>query len=550
MNGSIKKIGLLIVLIVGISATTVNNDKLYEISKNIEIFVNVYKELNKNYVDDLDPSQLMRTGIDAMVKSLDPYTNYISESQVASYRISTDGKYQGIGAIVEKVGDYVTIIEPYQNSPVVKAGLMAGDQITAIQGRSTKGQSTEDMNQVVRGVPGTKVNLTIARKGQAPFDVELERSQVSIPNVPYSGYVSDGIGYVVLTTFTANATRNIRKAIKKMQDENPDMRGLILDLRWNGGGLLKEAINISNIFVPQGKEVVSVRSKVSDRDVSYKTMGQPLDLELPLVVMINKKSASASEIVSGVIQDLDRGVIMGQRSYGKGLVQNTMEVGYNSRVKVTTSKYYIPSGRCIQSVRYEDGEPVDIPDAERAKFKTAGGRVVLDGGGVTPDVYIENNGKAGILEQLDKQKIIFQYINTIADKYKQDAEDADGEPIEPTEIKFTDYAGFAAFVKQSDFEFTSKNSELIDQIKDNLKSDKQLGLMSEVEALEKRIDTEEASALEVHKEAIIADIEEKLASRSHFQKGKYFQKLKNDSEIVQAIELLNNTGEYNKILEK
>lgn len=550
MNGSIKKIGLLIVLIVGISATTVNNDKLYEISKNIEIFVNVYKELNKNYVDDLDPSQLMRTGIDAMVKSLDPYTNYISESQVASYRISTDGKYQGIGAIVEKVGDYVTIIEPYQNSPVVKAGLMAGDQITAIQGRSTKGQSTEDMNQVVRGVPGTKVNLTIARKGQAPFDVELERSQVSIPNVPYSGYVSDGIGYVVLTTFTANATRNIRKAIKKMQDENPDMRGLILDLRWNGGGLLKEAINISNIFVPQGKEVVSVRSKVSDRDVSYKTMGQPLDLELPLVVMINKKSASASEIVSGVIQDLDRGVIMGQRSYGKGLVQNTMEVGYNSRVKVTTSKYYIPSGRCIQSVRYEDGEPVDIPDAERAKFKTAGGRVVLDGGGVTPDVYIENNGKAGILEQLDKQKIIFQYINTIADKYKQDAEDADGEPIEPTEIKFTDYAGFAAFVKQSDFEFTSKNSELIDQIKDNLKSDKQLGLMSEVEALEKRIDTEEASALEVHKEAIIADIEEKLASRSHFQKGKYFQKLKNDSEIVQAIKLLNNTGEYNKILEK
>ena len=542
MNGSIKKIGLLIVLIVGISATTVNNDKLYEISKNIEIFVNVYKELNKNYVDDLDPSQLMRTGIDAMVKSLDPYTNYISESQVASYRISTDGKYQGIGAIVEKVGDYVTIIEPYQNSPVVKAGLMAGDQITAIQGRSTKGQSTEDMNQVVRGVPGTKVNLTIARKGQAPFDVELERSQVSIPNVPYSGYVSDGIGYVVLTTFTANATRNIRKAIKKMQDENPDMRGLILDLRWNGGGLLKEAINISNIFVPQGKEVVSVRSKVSDRDVSYKTMGQPLDLELPLVVMINKKSASASEIVSGVIQDLDRGVIMGQRSYGKGLVQNTMEVGYNSRVKVTTSKYYIPSGRCIQSVRYEDGEPVDIPDAERAKFKTAGGRVVLDGGGVTPDVYIENNGKAGILEQLDKQKIIFQYINTIADKYKQDAEDADGEPIEPTEIKFTDYAGFAAFVKQSDFEFTSKNSELIDQIKDNLKSDKQLGLMSEVEALEKRIDTEEASALEVHKEAIIADIEEKLASRSHFQKGKYFQKLKNDSEIVQAIKLLNNTG--------
>ena len=544
MNGNIKRIGLLVVLIVGISATTVNNDRLYEISKNIEIFVNVYKELNKNYVDDLDPGQLMRTGIDAMVGSLDPYTNYISESQVASYRINTEGKYQGIGAIVEKVGDYVTIVEPYQDSPVVKAGLKAGDQITAIAGRSTKGQSTADMNQVVRGVPGTKLNLTIARKGQAPFDVELERSQVSIPNVPYSGYVSDGIGYVVLTTFTANATKNIRKAISKMKDENPDMKGLILDLRNNGGGLLKEAINISNIFIPVNKEVVSVRSKVSDRDVSYKTMGTPLDLELPLVVMINKKSASASEIVSGVIQDMDRGVVMGQRSYGKGLVQNTMQVGYNSRVKVTTSKYYIPSGRCIQSVRYEDGEPVDIPDDERAKFKTKGGRVVLDGGGVTPDVYIENNGKADILAQLDKQKIIFQYVNTIVDNYMQDEEE------EPTEITFTDFAAFTAFVKQSDFDFESKNSELIDQIKENLKSDKQLGLMSEVEALEKRIDMEEESALEVHKEAIISAIEEKLASRSHFQKGKYFQKLKNDSEIVQAIDLINNSAEYNKILGK
>jgi len=544
MNGTIKRLGLLTVLIVGISATTVNNDRLYEISKNIEIFVNVYKELNKNYVDDLDPSQLMRVGIDAMVNSLDPYTNYISESQVASYRISTDGKYQGIGAVVEKVGDYVTIIEPYQNSPVVKAGLQAGDQITAIQGRSTKGQSTEDMNQVMRGVPGTKVNLTISRKGEKPFDVELERSQVNIPNVPYSGYVSDGIGYVVLTVFTANATKNIRKAITKMKDENPDMKGLILDLRSNGGGLLKEAINISNIFVPQGKEVVSVRSKVSDRDISYKTMGATLEPDLPLVVMIDKKSASASEIVSGVIQDMDRGVIMGQRSYGKGLVQNTMEVGYNSRVKVTTSKYYIPSGRCIQSVRYEDGEPVDIPDAERAKFKTAGGRVVLDGGGVTPDVYIENNGKADIIEQLEKQKIIFQYVNTIADQHVQDGEE------EPTEIKFNDFAGFTNFVKQSDFDFKSKNSELIDQIKDNLKSDKQLSLMSEVEALEKRIDTEEQSALEVHKEAIMSSIEEKLSSRSHFQKGKFYQKLKNDSEIVQAIELLNNTAEYNKILGK
>ncbi len=542
MRISITKLAVLAVMIISIAATTANNDRLYEIAKNIEIFVNVYKELNKNYVDDLDPSELMRTGIDAMVSSLDPYTNYISEAQVASYRISTDGKYQGIGAVVKKVGDYVTIVEPYENSPVVKAGLKAGDKIVKIQGRSTKGQSTEDMNQILRGVPGTKVQLAIDRNGKT-FDVDLERSQVSIPNVPYSGLVSEGIGYVVLTTFTANAGKNIRKAIKTMKDENPGLKGVVLDLRNNGGGLLKEAINISNIFVDTNLEVVSVRSKVSDRDVSYKTRGTPLDLELPLVVLINKRSASASEIVSGVIQDLDRGVVMGQRSYGKGLVQNTMEVGYNSRVKVTTSKYYIPSGRCIQSVKYEDGEPVDIPDAERSKFKTAGGRTVLDGGGVTPDVFLENLGMPDILKQLDDQHIIFQYINTIADNFATEEE-------EPSSIDFKDYAAFEAFVKQSDFEFESKNNKLIEELKTNLKKDKQLTLLSEVEGLEKRIDQEQAMAMETHKAEIISYIEQQIATRNHFQKGKYFQRLDNDTEIDEAVALLNDPARYKSILGK
>jgi len=542
MRLNIKKISVLAVLIVSMAATTVNNDRLYEIAKNIEIFVNVYKELNKNYVDDLDPSELMRTGIDAMVGSLDPYTNYISESQVASYRISTDGKYQGIGAIVQKVDDYVTIIEPYQGSPVVKAELKAGDKIVEIQGRSTKGKSTEEMNRILRGVPGTKVNLTIDRAGKK-FPVDLERSQVNIPNVPYSGYVSDGIGYVILTTFTANATKNIRKAIQEMKKENPDMKGLILDLRNNGGGLLKEAINISNIFVPQNMEVVSVRSKVQERDVSYKTMGTPMELELPVVVLINKKSASASEIVSGVLQDLDRAVVMGQRSFGKGLVQNTMEVGYNSRVKVTTSKYYIPSGRCIQAVKYDNGEPVDIPDEERSQFKTATGRMVLDGGGVTPDVKLENYGTPDIIEQLDKQHVLFKFVNTIADQYATEEE-------EPTSLSFNDFSAFTAFVKSSGFEFESKNNKLIDELKKNLKKDKQLTLVSEVESLEMKIDEEQTYAMETHKEEILSTIEQQLASRNHFQKGKYFQRLDNDTEIDEAVALLNDLPRYNKILGK
>ncbi len=539
-----KKLGLLTVLIVGMSATTVNNDRLYEISKNIEIFVNVYKELNKNYVDDLDPTQLMRIGIDAMVESLDPYTRYISESQVASYRINTEGRYQGIGAIVKKVGDYITIIEPYQDSPVVKAGLQPGDQIVKVQGRSTKGKSLEEMTQVMRGVPGTTLQLGINRPSEnKKFDIDLERSQVSINNVPYGGFVSDDIGYVVLTTFTANASKNIRTEIRKMKEENPDMKGLILDLRDNGGGLLKEAIGVSNIFVEQNLDVVSVKSKVQERDVKYKTLGVPMDLEIPLVVMINKKSASASEIVSGVIQDLDRGVIIGQRSFGKGLVQNTMNVGYNSRVKVTTSKYYIPSGRCIQGKEYDNGEPVDIPDDQRAQYKTLGGRTVLDGGGVTPDVKIPNDGTPQIIEQLDEQNILFAYLNKIASKFP-----AAGE--EPEEITFTDFAGFVSFVKASDFEYESKNSSIIAELKENLKKDKQLTLLSEVEALDKKLDDEQNLAIEANKELIMSTIEERLAARQHYQKGKFFQRLKNDNEIVEAISVLNDPGKYKKLLSK
>ncbi len=542
---NVYKIGsLIIIMVIGISATTINNDRLYEISKNIEIFVNVYKELNKNYVDDLDPSQLMRVGIDAMVGSLDPYTNYISESQVASYRINTEGKYQGIGAIVKKVGDYITIVEPYQDSPVVKAGLKAGDQIVKVQGRSTKGRSLDEMNQVMRGVPGTELAITVNRPSEnKEWDVNLQRSQVSIPNVPYSGFVSDDIGYVVLTTFTADASKNIRKEISKMKTQNPKMKGIILDLRNNGGGLLKEAINVSNIFVPQNKNVVSVKSKVKERDVKYKTLGTPLDLDIPLVVMINKKSASASEIVSGVIQDLDRGVIMGQRSYGKGLVQNTMNVGYNSRVKVTTSKYYIPSGRCIQSVEYEDGEPVDIPDEERAKFKTEAGRTVLDGGGVTPDIKLDNDGTPEILQQLESQNIIFAYVNTIEGKHITESE-------EPQEVTFSDYADFRSFVKKSEFEYESKNRALIEELKENLKADKQLSLLSQVESVQDAIDKEAEMSLDTHRGLIVSSIEETLAARSHYQRGKFYQKLKNDTEIDEAVAVLENSSKYNSVLRK
>ncbi|NNL92447.1 MAG: S41 family peptidase [Saprospiraceae bacterium] len=535
-----RRLGILAVVLVGISATTIKHDKLYEISKNIEIFVNVYKELNANYVDDLDPSQLMRVGLDAIVGSLDPYTNYISESQVSSYRFNTEGTYDGIGAVVKMMDGYVTIIEPHEDSPVLKAGLQAGDQIIAIDGQSTEGKTFEEVTAFYRGVAGTSVRMKIKREGSPDFSVDITRSEVSIPNVPYSGFVDPNVAYISLTTFTPDAGKNIRKAYKKLQRENEDMHGLILDLRDNGGGLLREAIAISNIFVPKNEEVVSVKSKVRDRDETYRTLADPLDLNVPLVVLINKSSASASEIVSGVVQDLDRGVLMGQRSYGKGLVQNTKDVGYNSRVKITTSKYYIPSGRCIQSVEYKDGEPVDIADEKRSKFKTSKGRVVLDGGGVTPDIILPVEKKTDVMNALDEQFIIFKFAN----EYFQQM---DTSLIED-EIVFDNFESFKTFVEKSGFEYETPAQKLLTEVKTKLEEEERQALIAKVNDINNDIETSKVNGLDANKEAIINQIEIALATRIFYSKGKAFQKLKNDKDIDAAIALLGDRDRYNSIL--
>ena len=409
---SLKLLGLLAILFFGISST-MNNDhgKYFEIAKNIEIFTNLYKEINTYYVDDLDPAKLMRTGVDAMLESLDPYTNYISESEIEGFRYITEGKYNGIGAQIRIIDELITITEPYQDSPADKAGLKAGDQLLAVDGKSAKGKTSDEVNEILKGYPGTEVELTIKRPGESKdLKIKLVRDEVSVPNVPYSGLVSNNVGYIALTTFTREAGRNVGTALKELTSQNENLAGIILDLRGNGGGLLAEAVNISNLFIDKGELVVTTKGKVKDWDRSFKTLNPVMDADIPLTVLIDGGSASASEIVSGVIQDLDRGVLMGQRSYGKGLVQNTRDVGYNSRVKMTIAKYYIPSGRCIQSVEYEDGEPADIPVEKREEFKTRSGRVVLDGGGVMPDIKIDKDGTSNILEVLDEKNFAFNFV--------------------------------------------------------------------------------------------------------------------------------------------
>lgn len=540
MKLRIKIVTLFLVSIMGISAVSVNNDKLYEIAKNIEIFVNVYKELNTNYVDDIDPSQLMRTGIDAMVKSLDPYTNFISESQIASYRISTEGKYDGIGAKTQIIDKKITIVEPFEGSPADKAGIKAGDVIVKINGEDTKGKTIPDLNAVVRGVPGTMLDMTIDRPGAGIMKKSLERGSISMKNVPYSGIVEDGIAYISLTTFTQEAAKNIKKALKTLKKDN-ELKGVIIDLRSNGGGLLREAIQICNIFIPQGEEIVSTKCKVKERDQHFKTMETPMDLEIPLAIMINKRSASASEIVSGVIQDMDRGIIIGQRSFGKGLVQNTKEVGYNNRVKVTTSKYYIPSGRCIQGMEYDDGTPIDIPDDERSIYYTKNRRPVMDGGGVTPDVKLEVPPVPNVIKGLNEQFMTFKFVNEWVSKR---------DSILPIgEFKFNDFLAFERFLKENNFDYKTETEKLLEGAFEESKEEK-LQVSSEIEAISNKIASQKNNELVLNKELIIHQIEKEIATRYYYQTGKVQQQLDNDAEIQEAISILKDPVKYKSLLKK
>jgi len=523
-------------------AFTSRDGKYFEISKNIEIFTNVYKELNTWYVDDLDPATVMREGIDAMVKNMDPYTNYFSESQIEGYRYESEGKYEGIGAGVKLIDGFPTITEPYENSPATKAGLKAGDQIIEINGESAEGRTKSEVNSVVRGVPGTTVQFKVRRPGESiDRDVTLTRGNMQMPNVPYSGFVADDIGYITLTTFTPDAGRNVSRAFRDLKTENPDMRGIIFDLRGNGGGLLREAVNVSNVFIPKGEEVVSTRGKVPERDQSYSTKMAPVDQNIALVVLINKNSASASEIVSGVIQDLDRGVIVGQRSYGKGLVQNTRDVGYNAKLKMTTAKYYIPSGRCIQSIEYENGAPKHIPDSERAQFHTRNGRLVLDGGGVKPDVVIELAPPSELLKALRKQDIIFKYVTSYCSQYDSIAS------IE--EFSFEAYDDFAKFVAKSNFAYSTSAETALNELT-GMVFDRNLEkeLQSELSLISRTLESDKADHLQRYRDEIVNEIEMDIVGRYLFENGKTRQKLKNDPELKEAIAILNDQSRYAELL--
>jgi carboxyl-terminal processing protease len=537
------KLFLLIIAGFLLTSAALNYNKTFEIAKNIEIFANVYKEINANYVDETDPAQLMKTGIDAMLHQLDPFTNYISEVQIENWRISLEGKYNGIGVRAKKIGDYVTITEVYKDYPAFKAGLKVGDQVVAVNGLDGKGKESEDLFQIVRGMPKSEIEMTVLRPGdKQKINIKLVRDEVNIPNVPYSGMVDDKTGYVVLTTFTENAGKNIRDALKKLKADHPDMNSVILDLRDNGGGLLGEAVEVCNVFLPQGQLVASTRSKVKERDQQYKTSNVPFSSDMPLVVLINKKSASASEIVSGTIQDLDRGVILGQISYGKGLVQNTRDVGYNAKVKLTIAKYYIPSGRCIQSVKYENGEPVHLPDSLRVPFKTRNGRTVYDGGGIRPDVELPDADYPDIVQKIIDQDLIFNYCTEYNLNHPA--------PVDPKSFQFSDFDHFMDYLKSKKFDDHDPMEIKLEELQKLNARQNDQSLAAPMAAIKADLNQKQWQDIKKYKELISNIIEEEIVSRSFYQEGILQKRMVHDPVIAEALKILESKDRYQKLLSK
>lgn len=548
----IKKTRILIILIlIAVSAIvfySFSDDDDFEISKNLDIYYTLFRELKLYYVDEVDAGDLIKTSINGMLKSLDPYTVYIPESRIEDYKLMTTGQYGGIGALIRKYNDYVVIAEIYENFPAFKAGLKTGDVIIEINGKSSKGKNTSDVSKTLKGQPDTPVKILIDRPGtENPVLKTIVRENIKIQSVPYHGMLNKEIGYIRLSSFTDKANQEVKKALIDLI-EKQNATSILLDLRGNPGGLLIESVNIANLFVKKGEEIVSTKGKVTQWNKSYKTTIPAVASEIPVVVLVNSASASASEIVSGSFQDLDRGVIIGQRTYGKGLVQTSRQLSYNSKLKVTTAKYYIPSGRCIQALDYshrnEDGSVGKIPDSLITEYFTKNGRKVYDGGGITPDIVLEPQRTSKITISLFNKNIIFDYATQYYLKHDT--------IIPPKDFTFTDddYNKFIEFIADKDFDYKTKSEKTLNTLKEIAKKEKYYdSATEEFEALQIKIAHDKDKDLNTFKDEIKELIRQEIVSRYYYQKGRIEALLFNDNEINKAIEVLSNLNDYYSILE-
>ncbi len=541
-----KKV-LALVILVGVTLLAFRpTDELFEISKNFEILSSLFQELNEYYVDEVNTARSMKAAIDAMLNTLDPYTNYIPEDQIEDYRTQTTGVYGGIGTEISVKRGRLLVSMPAAGFAADKAGIRIGDEIIQVGDKSVVGYSIEQLSKLLKGQAGSEVVIHIKRLGEEkPLVFKIKRENIQINSVPYWGMVSQDVGIIKLSEFTANASRDVKKSLAELKTQGA--KKIILDLRGNPGGLLQEAISICNIFISKDLEVVSTKGKVKAWNRTYQATDSPEDTEIPIAVLINRNSASASEIVSGVIQDYDRGVLIGQRSFGKGLVQATRSLPYNSKLKVTVAKYYIPSGRCIQEIDYAhrnpQGKAEKIADSLRAEFKTRNGRKVYDGGGVSPDVEVPLPQYSALTKYLLDNGLIFDYATEYRLKNQSIA------AAKEFSIDDAKYQEFVKWLKNKDLNYTSPLEQNLAELKAKAEKEKNNEkILIQIKEIEKTVAASKSSDLDTYKQEIIEKLEEEIISRYYFKAGQIEATFDEDPEIGKALEILGDVKKYNSIL--
>jgi len=528
----------------GILAFSVKNDRLFALAKNIDIFATLVRELDSYYVDEIDPDKLVTIGINAMLEELDPYTEYIPEENLADFRMLTTGEYAGIGALIGNRGDGNMIIMPYTGFPAQNAGLRIADYIIQIDTTNVSKMGTSDVSTLLKGPPNTEVNLKIKRNADT-LDFKVIRKKIAIKNVPYYGKLDSKTGYIKLSDFTTNAGNEVRNALVDLKSQG--IERLILDVRDNPGGLLNEAVEIVNIFIPKGKEVVKTIGKLENVNFTYKTTKTPIDKDIPLIVLLNERSASASEIVAGALQDYDRAVLVGRKSFGKGLVQTTIPLSYNSQMKITTAKYYIPSGRCIQAIDYlqsrESGELTSVPDSLRKEFKTKNGRIVRDGAGIEPDQKVESISYAPISYSLVARNHIFDFATEYFYKHSQISD------ASSFSISDKDYNDFVRWLEGKEYDYTTFLQKSMEEMKKNAeKVDYYSEIKAQIEELEKRINHSKEQDLITHKAEIRKILSEEIISRYYFQEGMIAAGLGDDVDLVAARKYFDQPEKFRLVL--
>lgn len=525
-------------------------DSYFEVSKNLDIYNAVMKELNVYYVDPIEPGKLIKHSIDEMLADLDPYTNYITESDFEEYQFQTTGKYGGIGAIMRKTADSIFVGDVHEGSPADKAGLHPGDRVIAISGKEITAKDMENISVLLKGSPGTTVDIKVKDVYTGIVtEKTITRSEIELSSVPYAGlYGADkDVAYVKLTQFTPHCSRLVKAQLDSLKKVKPDMKGVVLDLRNNPGGLLDEAVATCNLFINKGQLVVSTKGKLKDWDNEFKTTQQPWDTEIPVTVLINSSSASASEIVSGTLQDLDRGVVIGERSYGKGLVQATRPLGYNSRLKLTTAKYYTPSGRCIQALDYThrnpDGSVGEVPDSLKKEFKTAGGRKVLSGGGIEPDIKVPTPEASKLAITLYLKSYIFDYATIYAKNHEKIA------PASEFALTDAEFKDFKNWVSDKKYSYKTDTEIRLDSLKSAAEREEYFAeIESAYNTLKGKLAHDKNQDLDKHRKEISDLLESEIVSRYYYMRGRAKHSLRSDKQLSKALAMISNPAEYQKTL--